>query len=90
MLWKGMDDSQRGRYYLSGIVRLQNTRIGDAMDCLHVYLRTVTDIHDIEWGLVSRVYLLAEKPIRQEWHWIIMRSHFRIIRNQYNIISYNI
>lgn len=60
-LWKGMDDSQRGRYYLSGIVRLQDTRIGDAMDCLHAYLRTVTDIHDIEWGLVSRVYLLAGK-----------------------------
>lgn len=60
-LWKGMDDSQRGSYYLSGIVRLQDTLIGDAMDYLHAYLRTVTDIHDIEWGLVSRVYLLAGK-----------------------------
>lgn len=66
-LWNGLCISQRGRYYLSKVVRYQDSYINEAMNNLYAYLRTVTDIEDREWGLVSRAYLLAGKVDSARW-----------------------
>lgn len=66
-LWSGMDISQRGRYYLSEVLRLQDYCINEAMSNVYAYLRTVTDIGDREWGLVSRAYMLAGKVDSARW-----------------------
>ena len=66
-LWNGLGISQRGRYYLSKVVRYQDSYINEAMNNLYAYLRTVTDIEDREWGLVAHAYLLAGKVDSARW-----------------------
>ena len=89
-LWSGMDISQRGRYYLSEVLRLQDYCINEAMSNVYAYLRTVTDIGDREWGLVSRAYMLAGKVDSARWDWIIILWHFQIMENQHNIGCWSI
>ena len=66
-LWNGLGISQRGRYYLSKVVRYQDSYINEAMNNLYAYLRTVTDVEDREWGLVAHAYLLAGKVDSARW-----------------------
>ena len=59
--WNAGDLDEALECFLHGGRYADKASDHQAVGRLHAYIRTVTDIHDIEWGLVSRVYLLAGK-----------------------------